>query len=133
METFQSGLFEYHISNSAGFNALGYNYFNSYGTNHLKTGPYKIQTFLSRFQMCFFFLQNSSHLSGFQMVGLLYFRSHLKSRPYANQTLFNHLKSRLFRISCTHCTVIDNYSNDCLKLTIILKKTFCCSFISNIN
>ena len=54
-----------------------------------------------------FFLQNGSHLSGFQMTGLPYFRSHLKSRPY-----FNHFKSRLVRISDTHCTVIDNYSSD---------------------
>ena len=35
------------------------------------------------------FWQNGGHLSGFQMVGLLYFRFHLKSKP-PHQPLFNH-------------------------------------------
>ena len=34
----------------------------------------------------------------FQMVRLPDFRSHLKSGPFANQPLFDHLKSRLVQI-----------------------------------
>ena len=49
--------------------------------------------------------QNGGHLSGFQMVGLPDFRSHSKSRPFATQPLLNHLKSRLGRISDSHCTI----------------------------
>ena len=52
------------------------------------------------------FIQNSAHLSGFQMVGLLDFWSHLKSEPFANQPLFEHLKSRLVPISDPHCNWI---------------------------
>ena len=45
------------------------------------------------------FWQNGGHLSRFQMVGFPDFRSRLKSGPFANQPLFNHLKSTLVRIS----------------------------------
>ena len=54
----------------------------------------------------FFFLQNGTDLSVFQMVGLPKFRSHLKSRPFANQPLFDHSKSRLALISDPHCSPV---------------------------
>ena len=41
--------------------------------------------------------------SWFQMVGLVDFRSHLKSRPFAIQSLFYCLKSWLVWISDAHC------------------------------
>ena len=40
----------------------------------------------------------------FVQIGLLDFRSHSKSRPFATQTIFDHLKSRLGQISDLHCT-----------------------------
>ena len=58
--------------------------------NYLKTGPFKIRTFLSRFQM----------------FGLPNFKSHSKFGPFATQPLFDHLKSRLVRISDPHCSQI---------------------------
>ena len=48
------------------------------------------------------FWQNSSHLSRFQRVWLLDFRSHSKSGAFSNQPLFDHLKSKHVRISDTH-------------------------------
>ena len=39
------------------------------------------------------------------MVGLPDFRSHSKSRPFATQPLFEHTKSRLVRISDSHCSL----------------------------
>ena len=44
------------------------------------------------------------------MVGLLDFRSHSKSRPFANQPLFDHLKSRLVQILDPHCTSNDTFA-----------------------
>ena len=64
--------------------------------NHSKTGPFKIQMCLFGFQIVW---QNGDHLSGFQMVGLLYFRSHSKSGLFATQPLFGHQKSRLVQIT----------------------------------
>ena len=52
--------------------------------NHSKTGPFKIWTFLSGFQMV---SDEMAHLSGFQMVGVPYFWSHWKSGPFATQPL----------------------------------------------
>ena len=43
-------------------------------------------------------------LCRFQMVRLLDFRSCSKSRPFANQSLFDHSKSGLVWISDPHCT-----------------------------
>ena len=40
------------------------------------------------------------------MVGLPDFRSHSKSRPFANQPLFDHCKSRLVWISDPHCILV---------------------------
>ena len=40
------------------------------------------------------------------MVGLPDFRSHLKSRPFANQPRYDHLKPRLVLISDPHCSPI---------------------------
>ena len=67
----------------------------------LKTRPFQIGIFLSRFQMIFW--QNGSYLSTFQTVGLPDFRSHLKSGPFATLPLFDHSKSRQVRISDPHC------------------------------
>ena len=44
-------------------------------------------------------------ICGCQMVGPPDFRSHLKSGPFAKQPLFDHLKSRLVRISDPHYSV----------------------------
>ena len=66
------------------FEWSGFSYGYSYSRNHLKTGPFDIRTFLSRFQMGF--LQNGGHFSGFQMVGLPDIRSHLKSGSFATPT-----------------------------------------------
>ena len=63
---------------------------------------FEIQTFFPEFQMSW---QNGSHLSGFQMVGVADFRSHLP-RPFATQPLFDHLKTKLVRISDPHCNLI---------------------------
>ena len=52
------------------------------------------------------FWHNGSQLSRFQMVGLLDFRSHWKSGPFATQPLFGHSKSRLVQISDPHCNWI---------------------------
>ena len=57
------------------FKRSGFSY--GYSPNHLKTGPFKIRKFLSRFQMVFW--KNGSHLSGFQKVGLPDFRSHIQT------------------------------------------------------
>ena len=80
-------LFEEWISVGPVVKGSGYNISYSSVPNHFKTVPFKIWTFLS----------------GFQMVGLPDFRSH---GPFANQPLFYHLKSRPFRISGPHCTLI---------------------------
>ena len=47
----KSRLFGDRISNSLVLKESGYGFSYSYGPNHLKTGPIKIQTFLSVFQM----------------------------------------------------------------------------------
>ena len=52
------------------------------------------------------FWQNGGHLSGFQMVGLPNFRSHLKSGPFATQPFFNHSESKLVWISDSHCSTL---------------------------
>ena len=53
------------------------------------------------------FWQNGGHfLSRYQIVWLPDFRSHLKSRLFATQPLFNHSKSRLVRISGPHCIFV---------------------------
>ena len=82
----KSGLYgEGQISNGLVFNWSSFIY--SYSPNHLKTGLFKIRTFLSRFQM----------------VGLPDFRSHSKSEPFLTQPLFDYSKSRLVRISDPQC------------------------------
>ena len=67
------------------FKGLGFSY--SYGPNQLVSNG---------------FWQNGRHLLGFQMIGLPDFRSHSKSRPFANQPLFDHSKSRLVQLSNRH-------------------------------
>ena len=61
----------------------------------------------------------NAKLSGFQMVGLLDFRSHSKSGPFATQLLNDHLKSRLVRISDPHCSPILQ-SRSLLKLRFVI-------------
>ena len=95
----KSRLFEGQISNGPVFKWLGFCNGYSYSSNHLKTGPFKIQTFCSDFK---WFLKNGSHFSWFQIVVLPDFRSHSKSRPFATQPLFDHSKSRLVQISDPH-------------------------------
>ena len=48
------------------------------------------------------FWQNGGYLSGFQMIGLLNFRSHLKFRPFLTLPLLEHSKYRLIWISDPH-------------------------------
>ena len=81
----KSGLFEGQISNGLVL-----------AINHSKTNVF------DRFSNGFW--QNGGHLSGFQIVGLPDFRSHLKSRPFATQPVLDHSKSRLGRISDPHCS-----------------------------
>ena len=81
------------------FKRSGYSYCYSHSPNHLKTGPYEIQTFLSEIQIVF---DKMAAICWFQMVGLLDFGSHSKSRPFEAQPLFDHSKSRLVWISDPH-------------------------------
>ena len=46
---------------------------------------------------------HANFLSEYQMVGLLDFRTHSKSRPFAIQPLLDHSKYRLVLISDCHC------------------------------
>ena len=98
----KSGLFEGQISNAPVFKWPDFSY--GYSPNHSKTGTFKIQTFLSKFQMVFD--KMFPHLSRFQMVGLPDFRSHSQSRPFATQPLFDNSKSRLVQISDPHCMIL---------------------------
>ena len=76
---------------------------------HLKSGPFEGQisngpvfTFSESGCFCqdFKWFWTNGHLSGFPIVGLPDFRSHLKSKPFAIQPLLDHSKSRLdFRSS----------------------------------
>ena len=92
----KSGLFESQISNGVVFKWSSF----SYSPNHSKTGLFKIQPFLSGFQMVW---QNGGHLSRFQLVGLPDYRSNSKFRPLETNPLFDHSKFRLVRISDPHC------------------------------
>ena len=67
---------------------------------HLKTRPFKIQTFFSEFQMVF--EKMAAICPDFKWFGFD-FRPHSKSRPFANQPLLDHSKSRLGQISDPHC------------------------------
>ena len=49
----KSELFVCRISNDPAFKWLGFSYGYSYSHNHLKAEPFKIRTFLYRFQMVF--------------------------------------------------------------------------------
>ena len=77
----KSGLLEGQISNGPALTMA------KLWTKNYKTGPFEIWMFLS----------------GFQMAGLSDFRSHSKSRPFASQPLYIHLKSKLVWISDPHC------------------------------
>ena len=82
-------------------------------SNHSKSGNIWNPKFLKIvFQMVWFSKGcgfkyvwiNGGHLSGFHVVKWLpYFRSHSKSRPFANQRLFDHSKSKLVQFSVPHC------------------------------
>ena len=65
----KSVLFEDLISNGSVFNDLGCSLSLSYGSNHLKTRP--LQNLYIFVWILNGFWLNGSHLSGFQMVGLL--------------------------------------------------------------
>ena len=73
----------------------------SFSPNHSKTRPFKIRTFFVQISNGFW--QNGAHLSRFHMAGLLDFRSHSKSGPFATQSHFGHSKSRLVWISDHQC------------------------------
>ena len=104
----KSRIFEGRVSNGPVFKWLGFSYGYSYNTNPLKTGPFKMQTFLSGFQKCL-------TKWWFQMVGLPDFRSHSKCGPFATQPLFNHSKFRLVRISDPHCSQFNHLN--CFRLS----------------
>ena len=56
--------------------------------------------------------QNGSHLSGFQMVGLLDFRSHSKSGPFATQPLFDHSKIQTSPDFRSPLSLLSNYQQN---------------------
>ena len=60
--------------------------------NHSKTKPFEIQTFLSGFHIVFNKMLAIWQDFKFQISD---FRSHSKFRPFANQPVFDHSKSRL--------------------------------------
>ena len=76
----KSRLFKGPISNGLVFKWLGFGYDYTYRPNHLKTGPFIILMFFDNMA------QNGAHLYGFQMSGLLDFRSHSKFGPFEIQT-----------------------------------------------
>ena len=78
---------------------------NSVCHNPLKMGPFKIQTFLSRFQMVFDKMASICPNLKW-LVGFPNFISHSKS--FATQPLFDHSKSRLVRISDPRCNWTKN-------------------------
>ena len=92
-------LFEDQISNGPVLEGLGFN--SSYCPHHLKTRPFKTWIFVP---ISNGLSQNCGHLYEFQMVGLLDFRSHLKSRPFLNQPIFDYYKSSRsgFQIPTVH-------------------------------
>ena len=51
-------------------------------------------------------LTNSCQMSRFQMARLPDLRSHLKSRPFATQALFDNSKSIIVQISDPHCSLL---------------------------
>ena len=63
------------------------------------------------------------------MVGLPDFRSHSKSRPFANQPLLDHLKSRLGRILDPRCSLKNNLM-DIVTLCFFIKCSICSVFRS---
>ena len=84
------------------------------GLNSSVTGKYKM----------------AAIMVGFQMVGLPDFRSHTISEPFANQFLFDHLKSRQGHTSDPQCTGLiwysDPHSNGLVK-SFIEFFFLCCS------
>ena len=90
----KSRLFEDLISNGP---VSKWSSFYSYsnGPHHLKTGPFKIWTFLSRFQMVF------------EKMVIIWpdLKSRSKSRPFASWPRFDDSKSGLVYISNTHCII----------------------------
>ena len=87
----KSGLFEGRTSNGVVYKRLGYYFSVNYGPNHSKS-----ILFCPDIK---WFCTNGRHLSGFQMVGFPDLWPHSKSKPFANQSLFNHL-SPDFRSHC---------------------------------
>ena len=75
--------------------------------DHLKSGHF--------FRISNDFLQNDSHLSGFQMGGIPDFRCHSKSRPFATQPVFppfkiqtrSYFRSRLYTILYFTIQILD--------------------------
>ena len=74
---------------------------------------------LSGFQMVFD--KKVAHLPIFQMVALPDFRSRSKSGPVATQTLFDHLKFRLVRISDPYCIWIMKFKECAVSSIQIMK------------
>ena len=61
-------------------------------------GPLKIQKFIYRFLK-----KMAAICPDFEMVGIPDLRTHSKFKPFANQPLSDHLKSRHVLISYPHC------------------------------
>ena len=89
----KSGLFEGPILNGLVLKGSGFSLGYSYGPNYSKSWHFcpDFKWFLTKWRPFV--------MSWFQMVALPDFRSHSKSRPFANQPLYDHLKSRLVQIS----------------------------------
>ena len=80
------------------------NYGYSFSPNHWKTGPFKIWTFLSGFQMVFDKI--AAFCPDFNWLGFrLDFRFYFKSRPFATRPFLDHSKSRLGWISDLYSSV----------------------------
>ena len=87
---FKSGLFEGRIPNGWVFKWLRFSNGYSYSPKHLKTGPFKIQKFLSGFQMVLDKMQ--AIFLDFKWLG---FQISDTIQNFATQPLCDHSKSRL--------------------------------------
>ena len=72
-------------------------------------------------------------LVSFQMVGLPVFRSHSKSRPFANQPLLDHSKSEQCWISDFHCICFGNLGVVVIRVSVYLHECFVKCSVHDLN
>ena len=107
----KSRLFDGQISNGLVLKWSGFSC--GFSANLSITRLFKIRKFFPGFQIVFDKIE-AIYLD-FKWLGFRIFRSHLKSRPFATQPLFDHLKSRQVWISDPHYI-----------WSIMIFETFCC-------